>query len=139
MNQKSTRHPLHQPFTELLSLQQQLLVPSKYYGYLLQKLLGTDTIPFLLRTTEGTIFQLANALNKSEAIYFRLEAVEEKHILVSLLRAFTVEGEDTVVVKEVAWLEKTMATAYVKLTELSAIQLVDARLLSSAFFIESKW
>ena len=132
--------PLYQPFKDLLSLQHQLTAKqSKYFGNLFQKLLGTDTIPFLLMTTEGEILHLSSASLNSETMYFRLEAVEEHQIFVSLLQAFDFEGEKLKNVKDLARLERTTATAFIPLQQVSAIQVVSPFLLSTKYFIESKW
>lgn len=140
MSQNRATHPLHQPFTDLLSLQQQITsIHSKYFSKLFEKLLGTDTIPFMLITAEGKILRLSNAEQNIETNYFRIEAVEEGRILVSLLRAFNFEGEKATNLTEVARLEKTTTTVNIQLHQLSAIQLVDPRMLSATYYIESKW
>ncbi|WP_431028580.1 hypothetical protein [Lysinibacillus sp. LZ02] len=114
---------------------------SKYYGHLLMKIVGSDTIPFCLITTEGTILSLSNATAQIETTYFRLEGIEKqsRHITVSLLRAFDLEDNETNMMKEVVRLEKSLAKATVDLRYITAIQLLDPDLLVRKFYVESKW
>ncbi|MFF5997078.1 hypothetical protein AAGS61_20440 [Lysinibacillus sp. KU-BSD001] len=114
---------------------------SKYYGHLLMKIVGSDTIPFCLITTEGTILSLSNATAQIETTYFRLEEIEKqsRHITVSLLRAFDLEDNETNMMKDVVRLEKSTAKATVDLRYITAIQLLDPDLLVRKFYVESKW
>lgn len=132
-------HPLLAAFEELLRIQHQLLYRSSYFGELFHKLLGTDTIPFLLMTTDGTILRQSYKALHVATCYFRLEAVEQERIYVSLLRAFNEEDRETNSVRNIARFEKTAAKVWIELRQVSAIQLVDARLLSVQYVVESKW
>ena len=114
---------------------------SKYYGHLLIKIIGSDTIPFFLITTEGTMLTLSDAATQIETKYFRIEEIEKQSqtITVSLLRAFDLEDKETNILKDVVRLEKSTAKAIVNLRYITAVQLLEPDLLVRKFYVESKW
>lgn len=142
MKHEQKKYSLCEALEELKRLQDMLTNSwSKYYGHLFIKMLGTDTIPFVLITTEATMLRLTDYVEQVDTMYFRIEAIEseEQRIKVTLLRAFDLESNEIHSVREVVRLEKTNATADVDLRWISAIQLVDTRLFGSEFYVESKW
>lgn len=142
MKHEPKKYPLCEALEDLLKLQDMLTNAwSKYYGHLFIKLLGTDTIPFVLMTSKSTFFRLTDSVEQFETIYFRLESIEQvqKRIHVTLLRAFDVESNETDSLNETVRLEKTMAKASIDLRWISAIQLVDTKLFGREFYVESKW
>ena len=116
-------------------------VRSKYYDNLLVKMIGTDTIPFVLMTSKSTPLRLTNSKEKVDTVYFRIEDVDrqQNRIHVSLLRAFDFDGNETTSMKDVVQLEKTAAIVNLDLRYISAVQLVDSQLLSKDYFVEEKW
>lgn len=122
---------LHEPFQELLALQNQLCQQSKYYGALLQQRLGTDTIPFVLMTTVG------ERLSVNGFCCFRLEVVEESDIIVQLLQGYSVEDTATASFRELMYLTKTGQMTKLPLQAIAAIQLIDVPLQTSLW--NEKW
>ena len=114
---------------------------SKYYGHLLTKIIGSDTIPFFLMTIEGVMLSLNDQMSDLETKYFRIENVEKqsRRITVSLLRAFDIEGNVTNTIKDVVRLEKTNAKVTVDLRCILAAQLLEPDLLCRKSYVESKW
>ncbi|WP_332651460.1 hypothetical protein [Lysinibacillus sp. 54212] len=114
---------------------------SPYYGNLLAKIIGTDTIPFFILTNTGKNLTVYNAPFDCNAMYFRIESVEcDRNCLkVSLLRSFDIYGDDCQLINEVVKLEKTPTVHTIDLSLITAIQLCDTSLLKNNIFIESKW
>lgn len=142
MKQDHAKHHLCEALEDIKNFQDMLTTAwSKYYDHLFIKLLGTDTIPFVLMTTEAKMLRLTDSTEKIDTIYFRIEQIdrEQKRLKVSLLRAFDWEDNETTSLKDVVRLEKTTAIANVDLRFISAVQLVVAQLLSREFYVESKW
>lgn len=142
VKQDHTKHHLCEALEDIKKFQDMLTTSwSKYYDHLFIKMLGTDTIPFVLMTTEAKMLRLTDSTEKIDTMYFRIEEIDsvQKHLKVSLLRAFDLEDNETTSLKDVVRLEKTTATANVDLCFISAVQLVVTQLLSSEFYVESKW
>ena len=114
---------------------------SKYYDYWFIKMLGTDTIPFTLMTTEAKLLRLRDEKEKIETNYFRIEEIDKQshQMKVTLLKAYDLEGSEANSLKNVVKLEKTKATATVYLHRISAVQLVSTQLFACEYFVESKW
>ena len=114
---------------------------SKYYDYWFINMLGTDTIPFTLMTTEAKLLCLRDEKEKIETNYFRIEEIDKQshQMKVTLLKACDIEGSEASSLKDVVKLEKTKATAIVYLHSISAVQLVSTKLFDCEYYIESKW
>ncbi len=107
---------------------------TKHFDCLLLKIVGSDTIPVLLLTRQGTPLRLTNYDEGFTTCYFRIEKVDGKHglLTISFLRPMMVEGE-------LASLEKTAKRVTIHSDTLSGVQLLSTSLLSANMFIESKW
>lgn len=113
---------------------------SKYYGHLFTKIVGSDTIPFFLLTTESSMMRIYDSKMKLETCYFRIEAVEKskQQITLSLLRALDSEENETNVIKDIVRLEKTDSQVTINLRSILAVQLLEPALLSRDLYVE-KW
>lgn len=115
---------------------QQLIAQSrtKHFDYLLLKIVGTDTIPVVLLTKQGTPLRLTDYDAAFTTCYFRIEKIAPKRglLTVSFLRPVMIEGE-------LATLEKVNKRATIHIDTLSGVQLLSTSLLSANVFIESKW
>lgn len=141
-NEKLKHSFLYEALEDIKTFQDMLTNSwSKYYGHLLIKIIGSDTIPFFLITTEGTMLSLSDAATQLETKYFRIEKIEKQSltITVSLLRAFDLEDKETNTIKDVVRLEKSTAKAVVDLRYITAVQLLEPDLLVRKFYVESKW
>lgn len=146
-NQESNEH-LCEVFHELKSLQDYLVnSTTKYFGKILTKLVGVDTIPFYLLTKKGLLTlsgidrnEKTGKEEKFKTHYFRIESIDEEtcSISVSLLRPFDVYGNDAYSVCEVMKLKKTPACEQVELSDIFGIQLVEVELLKRKIIIEPK-
>ncbi|GLC89301.1 hypothetical protein [Lysinibacillus piscis] len=114
---------------------------SRYFGQLFVKMVGSDTIPFLLTLHNGTNLRLADTVRQFETEFFRIEAIEKEYDrgIVSLLRAFDYEGYATNTLADVVRLERTTTEKAIDLQAISAIQLLKPDMLKGHFIIEPKW
>ncbi len=114
---------------------------SKYYGQLLVKIVGSDTIPFFLITHNGAHLRLIDTVKQFETEYFRIEEVDKERCrgTISLLRAYDYEGNETNSIADVVRLERTTTEKSIELGSISAIQLLNPDLLKKKFIIEPKW
>ena len=114
---------------------------SKYYGQLLVKIVGSDTIPFFLITHNGTHLKLIDTVKQFETEYFRIESVDIARCrgTISLLRAYDYEDNETNSIADVVRLERTSTEKSIELGSISAIQLLNPDLLKKKFIIEPKW
>lgn len=114
---------------------------SKYYGQLLMKIIGSDTIPFVLIINNGGHLRLIDKVKQFETEFFRIESIDKERCrgTVSLLRAFDFEGLDTNSIADVVRLEKTTTEESIELGSISAIQLLNPDLLNKKIIIEPKW
>lgn len=114
---------------------------SKYYGHLLLKMLGSDTIPVTFTTNMGSPLSLIEAGTGTETRYFRIEEIdEEKHlIIVSLLRPLDIFGDIANSMSDVVKLEKTTTKNTLCLMLISGVQLFNTTLLTKKMIIEPKW
>lgn len=114
---------------------------TKYYGKLLLKIVGTDTIPFFLITCTGDHLRLIDTVNQFKTDYFRIESIDKEHccVTVSLLRPLDYEGNITNTVADVVKLERTSTKQTIEVACLSAIQLLNPDLLKCKDIIEPKW
>ncbi len=126
-----------------LKLLQDLLKNSqtKFFGSLLEKLVGTDTIPFLLVTQKGDLLSLHNAMEGIETKFFRIESVDLENCsaTLSLLRPLDMEGDLTNAPCDVVRLEKTSICKVIDVTSICAIQLLEIEMLKRKIIIEPKW
>lgn len=142
-------HCICEALCELKSLQDFLTNNStKYFGLLLAKLVGTDTVPFLLLTKNGRFSHTNTEMNDEarteeyfETSYFRIESVdkERRHAILSLLRPLNIVGEHTSKPEEVVKLVRTAIYIEVNLACIYAIQPLDTELLKRQIIIEPKW
>ncbi len=139
---KKRNHFLCEALSDLKDLQDIMMnFHSKYFGQLLIKIVGSDTIPFFLITHSGAHLSLLDTVKQFETEFFRIEDVDRERCrgTVSLLRAFDYEGNDTNSIADVVRLEKTSTKKSIELSGISAIQLLKPDMLKGKFIIEPKW
>lgn len=137
---QQSQHALRQALHDLQQLQHLLAHSwSKYYGHYFKKLVGSDTIPFCMTTKDCKLFTAVNPALNLETSYFRIEAMDDVQITVTLLRAFDHNGQETNTLKEMIRLEKTEAQMTIDFCFILAVQLLEPSLLSENYFVESKW
>ena len=114
---------------------------SKYYGQYLIKIIGSDTIPFLLITNKGDYLKLIDKSMKFETVFFRIESIDKERycVTVSLLRGYDIEGKFTNSIVEVVRLERTTTIRTIELCDIAANQLLSPDLLRKNIIIEPKW
>ncbi|MGN4127900.1 CotY/CotZ family spore coat protein [Lysinibacillus sphaericus] len=114
---------------------------SKYYGQLLVKIVGSDTIPLFLITNNGAHLRLLDTDKQFETEYFRIESIDKERCrgTISLLRAYDYEGNETNSIADVVKLERTASEKSIELSSISAIQLLNPDLLKKKILIEPKW
>jgi len=126
-----------------LKILQDLLQNSqtKFFGNLLAKIVGTDTIPFLLTTTKGDLLTKSGMKEGFETNYFRIEFVdlEKCYVTISLLRPIDIEGNVTTVPCDVIRLEKTSICTIINTSNICAIQTLEPKMLTRKVIIEPKW
>ncbi|WP_397538255.1 CotY/CotZ family spore coat protein [Rummeliibacillus pycnus] len=138
----ANKHCLCEALLELKKLQDMITnLQTKYYGELLLKLVGTDTIPFFLITNNGCHFRFIDTDKQFETEYFRIESIDRELCCatVSLLRALDFEGHDTFSICDVVKLEKTRTKRSIDLECISGIQLLSPDLLIRKILCEPKW
>ncbi len=148
-NEKSCKHGICEALFELKSLQDFLTESStKYSGKLLAKLVGVDTIPFILMTKDGLFSHSGEVINhkngKAESFtsnYFRIESIEKEgcHATISLLHPLDIHGDPPHSPCDVIILKKTTNCIEIDLLSICAIQTVDIELLKREIIIEPKW
>lgn len=141
-SEKKNNHSLCEALFELKSLQDLLTDTStKYFGRLLAKIVGTDTIPFLLIINTGDPLRFANIDECFETSFFRIESIDREMccITISLLRPLDIEGNLTTSLCDVVRLEKTSIKKVVNLSCICAVQPLDTKLLTRKIIIEPKW
>ncbi|KMY32771.1 hypothetical protein ACZ11_11825 [Lysinibacillus xylanilyticus] len=141
-NENTKKHFLCEALYDIKTLQDIIKdFHSKYFGQLLMKIVGNDTIPFFLITHDGTHLRLMDTVKQFETEFFRIEAIDREHCrgTVSLLRAYDYEGNDTNLTAEVVRLERTSSEKSIELSGISAIQLLKPDMLKRKFIIEPKW
>lgn len=121
---------------------------TKYFGHLLSKIAGVDTIPLLLLKKNGPLSHKIIKINETtgkrepfESSYFRLESIDKENYRawVSILCPLDIKGEPINSVGDVIKLIKTPTIIEVDLTLIFAIQLVDTELLKRKIIVEPKW
>lgn len=140
--EKGNKHFLCDALSDLKALQDTITdFNSKYYGQLLLKIVGSDTIPFILITNNGVHLKLIDKAKQFETEYFRIESIDKERCrgTVSLLRSFDFEGNDTNSIADVVRLERTSSEKTIELGFISAIQLLSPDLLQRKIIIEPKW
>ncbi|KOP80366.1 hypothetical protein AMS59_02960 [Lysinibacillus sp. FJAT-14745] len=141
-NENKRNHFLCEALNDIKALQDMIKdFHSKYFGQLLVKIVGSDTIPFFLITHNGTRLKLMDTVKQFETEFFRIEAIDKECCrgTVSLLRAYDYEGHDTKLIADVVRLEKTSTEKSIDLSGISAIQLLKPDMLKGKFIIEPKW
>ncbi|WP_349658631.1 hypothetical protein [Lysinibacillus zambalensis] len=141
-NENKRNHFLCEALYDIKALQDVIKdYHSKYFGQLLVKIVGSDTIPFFLITQNGTHLRLMDTVKQFETEFFRIEAIDKELCrgTVSLLRAYDYEGHDTNLIAEVVRLERTSTVKSIELSGISAIQLLKPDMLKGKFIIEPKW
>lgn len=139
---KEKKHFLCEALSELKELQDSIIdYHSNYYGQLLLKIVGSDTIPFFLIMDNGVRLRITDTVKHFETEYFRIESIDKERCCgtISLLRPFDVEGNDTKSIADVVKLERTSTKISIELDCLSAIQLLNLDLLKGKIIIEPKW
>lgn len=140
--EKGKKHFVCEALSELKALQDSITgFQSKYFGKLLLKIVGSDTIPFLLITNNGGRLRLVDNEKRVATEHFRIESVDKEYcrVTVSLLRAFDYEGKDTNLIADVVRLERTSIEKTIELCSITAIQLLNTDLFDEKFIIEPKW
>lgn len=147
-NENEHKHCLCEALIELQTLQDFLSNSStKYFGKILAKVAGTDTIPFLLITKDGLLElkgRLINDNNEDESFtttFFRIEKIDKERCcaILSLLYPFNMEGEKSLGLCDVIKLTKTSILIEIELNAICAIQPLDTELLKRKIIIEPKW
>lgn len=147
-NKNNSKRCLCEALIELKTLQDFLANTStKYYGKLLAKLVGTDTIPFLLLTKDGLLELKSNKLNHDndeesfKTTFFRIETIDKEKCsaTVSLLHPLNIEGEVSLGLRDVIKLTKTSISTEIDLDGVYAIQPLDTELLKRKIIIEPKY
>ena len=139
---KESKHILCEALIELKSFQDLLKNShSKYFGNLLEQIIGSDTIPFFLVTKKGVHLSQVDPGGDLETKYFRIESIDSKNcrIIITLLRPLDIEGNYTKSIYDVVRLEKTTARKVIDLSLIGAIQPLDTELLKRKIIIEPKW
>ena len=140
--EKGKKHFVCEALSELKTLQDSITgFQSKYFGQLLLKIVGSDTIPFFLITNNGGRLRMVDNEKKVATEYFRIESVDQVYCraTVSLLRAFDFEGNETNLIADVVRVERTAIEKTIELGKITAIQLLNTDLLEGNFIIEPKW
>jgi spore coat protein Z len=148
-SEKRSIQGLCEALFELKSLQDLLTDSStKFSGKLLAKLVGVDTIPFVLVTKDGFLSHMGVDINhengKEEFFtsnYFRIESIEKegRYATISLLRPLDIYGETPYSHSDVMRLKKTSNRIKVDLLNIYAIQTLDIEYLKREIIIEPKW
>lgn len=114
---------------------------TKFFGNLLAKIVGTDTIPFLLTTTKGDLLTISSVQEGFETNYFRIELVdlEKCCVTISLLRPIDIEGNVSNAPCDVVRLEKTSICRVIDTNFICAIQTLETKMLTRKIIIEPKW
>ncbi|MCZ8534533.1 CotY/CotZ family spore coat protein [Psychrobacillus psychrodurans] len=114
---------------------------TKFFGNLLAKIVGTDTIPFLLTTTKGDLLTISSVQEGFETNYFRIELVdlEKCCVTISLLRPIDIEGNVSNAPCDVVRLEKTSICRVIDTDIICAIQTLETKMLTRKIIIEPKW
>lgn len=134
---------------ELKTLQDLLNHSStKFFGPLLSKIAGVDTIPFFLIKKDGLLSHKFMDTNENtgeqecfESTFFRLESIDKEKCsaVLSILRPLDVKGEITNSLCEVMKLTKTSKCIEINVSSVCAIQLLDTELLKRKIIVEPKW
>lgn len=105
------------------------------------KIIGSDTIPFLLITNKGDHLKLIDKSMKLETVFFRIESIDKDRccVTVSLLRGYDFEGNVTNSIVDVVRLERTTTIRTIELCNIAANQLLSPDLLKKNIIIEPKW
>lgn len=141
-NNKESKRILCEALIELKSFQDLLKnSSSKYYGNLLAKIVGSDTIPFFLVTKKGVHLSQVETGGYFETKYFRIESIDSENcrVTISLLRPLDVEGNYAKSIYDVVRLEKTSSLKVIDLSFIGAVQPLDTELLKRKIIIEPKW
>lgn len=129
---------------------QDLIIHSKtkYFGRLLAKIAGVDTIPILLQTAECRLRLMGHYINedncKEEPFHtslFRIEEIDKKAncASVSLLLPLNIHGEYTDDLCDTFLLRKTDVCSTIDLSCLCGVQPLDTDLMKRKIIIEPKW
>ncbi|MBP3041249.1 hypothetical protein J9303_17430 [Bacillaceae bacterium Marseille-Q3522] len=121
---------------------------TKYFGKLLSKIAGVDTLPFLLFSRDGPLklmgFYLNNSTKKEECFFtefFRIEEMDSESCCatISLLLPLDIQGNFTDSLCDVMILRRTSTCVTVDLGCICGIQCMDSHLLKRKIIIEPKW
>lgn len=119
-----------------------------YFGNLLARIVGADTIPFLLHTENGLFELMSFHHNKSHiekecfvTSFFRIESIDREACCatISLLIPIDIHGDVTNSICDVMILRKTSTCRELDLSCFCAIQALDTDLLKRQIIIEPKW
>lgn len=142
------KHCLCEALIELKELQDLLTHSStKYFGALLPKIAGVDTIPFLLIKKGGLLSHIVMGTNEKtgkqeciESTFFRLESIDKNSCcaVLSVLRPTNIKGELTNSLCDVMRLTKTSECIEIDLSCICAIQVLDTELLKRKIVVEPK-
>jgi hypothetical protein len=146
--EKKSESCICEALIELKSLQDFLVhSPTKYFGNLLAKIAGTDTIPFLLMTKDGFFSHTITVIHENgekecfESKYFRIESIDKERccVFLTVLRPLNFKGEHANEHCQVIKLVKTSECIEIDLSCICAIQILDTELLKRQIIIEPKW
>ncbi len=151
MNEQNlnTGNCINDALFELKKLQDFLVETSTpFLGKILGRLVGVDTIPFMLLTDTG-VFELSGIVyndmtDKKDYFttsFFKVNSIEKgsKCVELTLLRPLNVEKESAKSVCDVVKLEKTPVCVEIDLSCICGLQILDIDLLKREIIIEPKW
>lgn len=143
------KHCICEALLELKAVQDLLTNSStKYFGTLLSKIAGVDTIPIILLTKEGPLSHIVMDINENtgkqecfESTFFRLESIDLDTCCarITILRPLDIKGEHTNSICHVMRLVKTSTCTEIDLSCIYAIQTIDTELIKRRIIIEPKW
>lgn len=141
----SNKHDICEALLELKTLQDLLEKSStKYFGKLLSKLVGVDTLPFFLYTKDGLLLKMGAESSRGSFFtsnYFRIESVDKETCwaTISLLQPLDIHGKYAPSPDHVIKLIKTPTCTELDLSCISAVQPLSLDLLKRRIIIEPKW
>lgn len=148
-NEGCNQHNICNALIHLKKLQDFIMDHSTpYFGNLLSRIVGADTIPFLLHTESGLLEVMGSHYNNCHGekecfitSFFRVESIDEEKCCatISLLLPIDIHGKVTNSICDVMILRKTSTCRVIDLSCFCAIQALDTEFLKRKIIIEPKW
>lgn len=129
---------------------QDLIIHSrtKYFGKLLAKVAGVDTIPIILQTSDCRLKLMGHYINEHtcseepfHTVFFRIQEIDKKKncATVELLLPLNIHGEYTDELCDTLLLRRTADCSTIDLSCLCGVQPLDTDLMKRKIIIEPKW